>query len=155
MANRAPTEIAGGYYDASGKWIKLTEKHVVNNRPNPKLLAPQILDLAQSAMKNRAEERDNHPNGERSMKACVEGFNALTGHELTEGQGWLFMAVLKIARSQGGKVNLDDYVDGAAYFALAGEAVSGPSKDAELQRAFGFEAPPAYEEIVLSEESDD
>ena len=38
------------------------------------------------------------------------------------------MTVLKIARSQGGSFKLDDYVDMAAYAALAGES-------GKLQRA--------------------
>lgn len=56
------------------------------------------------------------------MARAVAAFNGLTGHELTEEQGWAFMAVLKLARAQNGRaVNRDDYVDGAAYIALAGE----------------------------------
>ena len=42
--------------------------------------------------------------------------------ELTETQGWLFMALLKMSRAKGGEFNSDDYIDGAAYFALAGES---------------------------------
>jgi hypothetical protein len=49
-------------------------------------------------------------------------FNALTGHELSERDGWLFMVMLKAARATAGGHNPDDYEDGAAYFALAGES---------------------------------
>jgi len=59
---------------------------------------------------------------ERSMKATVAAFNALTNHQLTEEQGWQFMVILKLARANGGRFHLDDYQDGAAYCALAGEA---------------------------------
>ena len=83
--------------------------------------ASNILKEASDCLVNRAVERDKE-GGERSMKSCVKAFNALTGHTLTEEQGWIFMAVLKAARSQGGAFKLDDYVDGASYFALAGEA---------------------------------
>jgi len=62
------------------------------------------------------------------MRAAVEAFNVLTGLSLTELQGWTFMAVLKIARAQGGTLNPDDYLDGAAYLALALECVSGTLK---------------------------
>jgi hypothetical protein len=35
------------------------------------------------------------------------------------------MALLKISRSQRGKKNVDDYVDAAAYMAIAGELKNG------------------------------
>ena len=56
------------------------------------------------------------------MPAVVAAFNALSGHAITEQQGWLFMALVKIKRAQTGKPDADHYVDGANYFALAGEA---------------------------------
>lgn len=56
------------------------------------------------------------------MKRTVNAFNALTGHTLTEQEGWLFMVTLKAARAMAGSHNPDDYEDGAAYFALTGEA---------------------------------
>lgn len=61
---------------------------------------------------------------ERSMGKTVAAFNALTGHSLTEEQGWLFMVTLKMARAQQGYYKDDNYLDGTAYFALAGEAAS-------------------------------
>ena len=82
--------------------------------------AVDILQAGQDAIGNRASERDT--DNERSMKACVDSFNALYGTELTETHGWMFMVLLKAARAKGGNFRLDDYVDGAAYFALAGEA---------------------------------
>jgi hypothetical protein len=89
--------------------------------------ANQILQKAQDAMKSRATERDRDE--ERSMLPCVKAFNAITGHRLTEEQGWLFMVILKLSRSQGGCQDvIDDYIDGAAYFALAGESVLNKNK---------------------------
>lgn len=82
--------------------------------------AADILQQAKDCLVNRASERDKEQ--ERSMKSCVEAFNALTGKSLTETEGWIFMTVLKLARSQGGNFKLDDYVDMAAYAALAGES---------------------------------
>lgn len=77
-------------------------------------------------MEDRAAERDQ-PSGERSMLRTVTAFNALTGHRLSERDGWLFMAVLKAARAASTHTGLpDDYEDGAAYFALAGEAAFSP-----------------------------
>lgn len=86
------------------------------------LSAPDILKRAAQHMEDRAAARDQ-PGGERSMKRTVDAFNALTGHALTERDGWMFMAVLKAARACTTPTGLaDDYEDGAAYFGLAGEA---------------------------------
>lgn len=83
--------------------------------------AADMLQEAKDCLVSRGVERDK-PDGERSMKSTVEAFNALTGHELTEEHGWIFMVALKMARSQGGCYKVDDYIDMAAYAALAGEA---------------------------------
>lgn len=88
-------------------------------REKPPLEAQDILDAAHEAIGDRAASRD--VDKERSMARTVATFNALTGHQLTEVQGWQFMATLKLARAQGGRLNMDDYIDGAAYMALAGE----------------------------------
>lgn len=84
--------------------------------------ATEILHSAIVCITDRGAQRDQ-PNGERSMGRAVGAFNALTGHQLTERDGWLFMVALKAARAAtiGGRHNADDYVDGAAYMALAGE----------------------------------
>lgn len=84
--------------------------------------ASDILHTAANTVKQRAASRDIEDTGERSMKRTVEAFNALTGHNLSERDGWLFMVVLKAARATAGSHQLDDYLDGAAYMALAAEA---------------------------------
>lgn len=85
--------------------------------------ADEILSQGVEAMRDRAATRD--AGAERSMERTVRIFNALTGRSLTEEEGWQFMVCLKLARSKSGtKVNIDDYIDGAAYFALAGESVT-------------------------------
>lgn len=85
------------------------------------MTAPSILRAAIKHMEDRAKTYDK-PEGERSMGATVEAFCAVTGISMTEEQGWLFMALLKSVRSQQGEYKADSYEDGAAYFALAGEA---------------------------------
>ena len=92
-----------------------------NSKVGASTNAASILQQAKDCLVNRAVERDK-PNGERSMESTVEAFNALTGHSLSESDGWLFMLCLKAARAEGGCFKADDYVDGAAYFALYGEA---------------------------------
>lgn len=83
--------------------------------------AANILTSALGHMRDRAATYDK-PEGERSMGATVDAFLAVTGVSMTEEQGWLFMALLKAVRSQQGAYRADSYEDGAAYFALAGEA---------------------------------
>ncbi|MGQ7247221.1 DUF6378 domain-containing protein [Halomonas sp. V046] len=83
--------------------------------------AQSILSRAGAHMRDRAATYDK-PQGERSIGATVGAFEAITGLSLTEEQGWLFMALLKAVRSQQGGYRADSYEDGAAYFALAGEA---------------------------------
>jgi hypothetical protein len=87
-----------------------------------RVTATAILHEAARAIDNRAAARDMQ--AERSMARTVAAFNALTGRALSEVEGWLFMATLKAARATAGAHNGDDYTDGAAYFALAGECAA-------------------------------
>jgi hypothetical protein len=82
--------------------------------------AKEMLVSGANLIDERGKTRDNGE--ERSMGACVRAFNAVFNTELTETQGWFFMVLLKMSRSKGGEHSDDDYVDGAAYFALAGES---------------------------------
>ena len=93
--------------------------------------APDLLEQANQAISARAQLRDQ-PDGERSMKRTVTAFNAMFGKDLTVEQGWHFMVLLKMARSAGGKAHLDDFLDGAAYFALAGEEAAERTCEPEL-----------------------
>lgn len=83
--------------------------------------ADAVLHRAIEALADRATQRDA-PTGERSMARAVAAFNALYGRDLSETEGWMFMAILKAARASQGDFRADDYIDMAAYAALAGEA---------------------------------
>lgn len=83
--------------------------------------APDLLEAAYKHMSDRAATYDS-PEGERSMGKTVEAFNAITGHKLTEEQGWMFMTLLKMVRSTQGDFKSDNYEDAVAYEALRGEA---------------------------------
>ena len=80
----------------------------------------EILQKVMNIVKERGVERDLKE-GERSMKRCVLAFNALTGKELTESQGWLFMLVLKLSRASTGNFSLDHRLDTIGYAALLTE----------------------------------
>ena len=87
--------------------------------------ASQFANRACVLLEDRGKERDQ-PDGERSMARCVRTFNAMTGHELSVEDGWLFMVYLKHARMRGGSFRLDDYEDAVSYEALmAEEAIEG------------------------------
>lgn len=84
--------------------------------------APGLLQAAAGHMEDRAKTYDQ-PGGERSMGKTVAAFNAVTGRDLTEAEGWLMMILLKAVRSQQRATpHLDSVEDLAAYSGLYGEA---------------------------------
>lgn len=119
--------------------------HLING-VSPELQTPahnaahDLLLEAADCIGARAEQRDQ-PDGERSMRRTVAAFNALYGTRLTELQGWQFMALLKMARAAGGRVHRDDFIDQAAYAALAGECALGGQLDRDVARALGLGKP--------------
>jgi hypothetical protein len=73
-------------------------------------------------MHDRAATYDA-PSGERSMGKAVVAFNAITGHALTESEGWLFLQVLKDVRLfTRSAYHADSAEDCIAYAALKAEA---------------------------------
>ena len=115
--------------------------------------AIELLEKAAGHLKNRAATYDK-PEGERSIGAAVAAFNAITGDGImnTGERGWMFMAILKMVRSQQGNYKADNYEDLAAYGALMGEAAcdernGGRTPEAINQAAFKD----AYKEYSLRE----
>lgn len=87
--------------------------------------APALLDQAAKHMRDRAATYDK-PEGERSMGKTIAAFNAITGRDLRESEGWLLMAVLKMVRSETREEpHRDSIEDEIAYSALYGEARIG------------------------------
>lgn len=78
-----------------------------------------ILRTAVRTIEARGALRDTGQ--ERSMARTVAAFNALTGHDLSEVDGWTFMVLLKLAREQSAH-DADNWIDAAGYVGLAGEA---------------------------------
>lgn len=108
--------------DSEFKYITKTELPETKWRSLvPRINPADVLRAGAQHMEDRAATYDK-PAGERSMGATVDAFNAITGNQVTEEQGWMFMALLKMVRSQQGQFKLDNYEDGAAYFALAAES---------------------------------
>ena len=107
--------------EAGPGWFQIATREMV--LPTNTVTAHSICQAAMSHMDDRATTYDQK-GGERSMGKTVTAFNALTGHSLTEEQGWLLMELLKCARSQQGNYRADNYEDATAYAALRGEAAA-------------------------------
>ena len=94
----------------------------------PRTHSPAVQLLQRAVEINIEHETDRDIEGnERAMRKTVAAFNALTGHELSERDGNIFMTLVKMGRDQqrvilGLPVNADDFIDGANYLAFAGEA---------------------------------
>lgn len=96
----------------------------INQTQAPGVTAPQLLEKAASHMRDRAATYDR-PEGERSMTKTVAAFNAITGRDLTETEGWLLLQVLKDVRLfQRPGYHADSAEDGIAYSALKAESKS-------------------------------
>ena len=87
--------------------------------------ASEILREVANLIKSRAVDRD--VDQERSMAVTVELFFKLTGIQVSEYNGWLFMACLKLSRNRVGTgvFNRDHLMDAMAYLALALESTDG------------------------------
>jgi hypothetical protein len=88
----------------------------------PKPKAAEMLGRAAALLHERGQSYDK-PEGERSMLRTVSAFNAITGRDLTEAEGWLFMQQLKQVRlfTRSG-YHADSAEDNIAYAALMAEA---------------------------------
>ena len=91
-------------------------------KSGPAVKAPELLGRAAALMFERGKDYDK-PAGERSMGRVVDAFNAITGRDLTESEGWLLMTVLKQVRgfTRSG-FHVDSFDDLIAYSALMAEA---------------------------------
>jgi Domain of unknown function (DUF6378) len=108
---------------------RVPDDEVVPTHHNPLGLPPtfagQFLDHARTLQENRAATYEQ-PGGERSMEKTVKAFNAITGHALTESEGWLFMVALKLVRGESGKApHRDSAEDLVSYSSLYAEARVG------------------------------
>lgn len=112
------------YGIASGECFCILYQPVPNQKPTTKTIpAADFLKKGLGHMEDRAVTYDKE-GGERSMGKTVAAFNVITGSNLTEEEGWLFMEILKQVRSMQGSFKADNYEDLAAYAALRGECAS-------------------------------
>ena len=88
----------------------------------------KILDEAKKLVSKERDDKHgdkvvNHENISRLWTGYLQNKTKLNIVILPEDVANL-MALLKIARSQGGSFNLDDFVDACGYSAIAGEIIS-------------------------------
>lgn len=96
------------------------QSHKPEKMPEPK--AAELLGRAAAHMHDRASTYDE-PEGERSMGKIVTAFNAITGRDLTESEGWMFMQQVKLVRLfTRSEYHADSAEDNIAYAALLAEA---------------------------------
>lgn len=96
---------------------------IADSRTKP-TTAQEFINAAAAHMRDRAATYDK-PEGERSIQATVTAFNAITGRDLIESDGWLFMQLLKDARQwQTPGVHWDSAEDCIAYAALKAESLA-------------------------------
>jgi len=89
-----------------------------------RIQASEFLEKAGKLLLDRGEVYDS-TDGERSASATVAAFNAITKHDLTEAEGYLFLQILKDVRQwQCDKFHQDSAEDAIAYAALKAEALA-------------------------------
>lgn len=90
--------------------------------------AVEFLNQASSLLTERGKQYDQE-GGERSMGKTVSAFNAITGKDLSEPEGWLLLQILKDVRQwQHPGFHRDSAEDSVAYSALKSEALARGSQ---------------------------
>lgn len=82
----------------------------------------ELLQEAINIVDSHSNDRDK--GNERTMKTIVRIFNDITGHDLTEREGDIFMVCLKLVRMQRNPNDKDHYVDVVGYLGMAYESQS-------------------------------
>ena len=86
--------------------------------------AESYLKSALATMQERGKTYDSD-SGERSMGKTIAAFNAITGRDLSEQEGWLLMLLLKQVRQWStNQFHQDSALDSVAYAALLAESLA-------------------------------
>lgn len=86
--------------------------------------AEETIDRALSILNGNSDRDEGR---ERLMKKIVEVYNKLTGNNMTETEGYLFMTTLKLVRMVKNPSNLDNYIDAIGYIAMGSEKAEDDS----------------------------
>lgn len=80
--------------------------------------AADILTKSAGLLEERGKRYDK-ADGTSSMDRAVAALNTITGHNLTEADGWLLMLMLKLSRATAkAEYHADSYEDAAAFVGL-------------------------------------
>lgn len=102
--------------------LEINPAEVARPMYTPPVKAAELLGRAAAHMHARSATYDA-PEGERSMGRAVAAFNAITGRDLIESEGWLLLQVLKDVRLfTRSEYHADSAEDCIAYAALKAEA---------------------------------
>ena len=104
------------WWAAGVKYMAQLQEKSMTNKERIEFVIKDVSDT----IVDRGKERDLD-DGERTIPRCVKAFNAVTEHDLSPEDGWLFMQILKMCRSKQGDFKYDDYRDGVGYAALRAE----------------------------------
>lgn len=120
-------DIQGNWFDCPDpSWLAFASYRIKDAKTMTNT-APEFLRRAATIMEERGKQYDK-PGGERSMGKTVAAFNAITGRDLSEAEGWLLLQVLKDVRQwQNPGYHADSAEDCIAYAALKAEALAGGS----------------------------
>lgn len=121
------------------KWVLVEKRPVIQEPYQPQSLAdlhlaqlftpcakpstaPELLNQASQLLAERGKQYDTSGE-ERSAAKIVAAFNAITGRDLTPGEGWLFLMMLKAVRfySNTETPHRDSLEDLIAYSAIHAE----------------------------------
>ena len=105
-----------GLYESLVDILVETAKNKDEERPATR---GEILDTAKENVCDGRPQEYGGP--ENSFARIAALWSAYKGHTYTAHDVAMMMALLKIARTQGGKYNPDNYIDMAGYAACAGE----------------------------------
>ena len=83
------------------------------------MIRKEILDKATEI--TTGDRQKNHGSPDDTFGTIASYWSAYLGYQITGEDVCHMMTLLKIARTQHGAINADDYVDAAGYQALAGE----------------------------------
>jgi hypothetical protein len=120
MSNSYMCGGCGVEHDMMSRAEACFQSHEQAKVPEPK--APELLGRAAALMHERGQTYDE-PEGERSMGKVVAAFNAITGRDLSESEGWMFMQQVKLVRLfTRSDYHADSAEDNIAYAALLAEA---------------------------------
>jgi hypothetical protein len=93
--------------------------------PRAAKTAQEFCQKAVFLMGARGETYDKDGKRERSMASTVAAFNAITGRDLSEPEGWLLLSLLKRVRQyQSPSFHRDSAEDAVAYAALEAESLA-------------------------------